>query len=153
MEQTVLELKAKCEAIEKRESERRAMDERKHSEETAFLKKTNLQLKVRRNMEGVGLLFSHLSHSHPAYYRHNWKASWHHKRNRNASHKCLSICNHITLIAICRVEFSDVLLLLLPSHCIHHLLRFDREMLSSCLLSHHICDPFPFSSERLFIFK
>lgn len=46
MEQTVLELKAKCEAIEKRESERRAMEERKHSEEIAFLKKTNVQLKV-----------------------------------------------------------------------------------------------------------
>lgn len=47
MEQQVLELKAKCEAIEKRESERRAMEERKHAEEIAFLKKTNVQLKVR----------------------------------------------------------------------------------------------------------
>ena len=46
MEQSVLELKAKCEAIEKRESERRAMEERKHAEEIAFLKKTNVQLKV-----------------------------------------------------------------------------------------------------------
>jgi septal ring factor EnvC (AmiA/AmiB activator) len=46
-EQQVMELKAKCEAIEKRESERRAMEERKHSEEIAFLKKTNVQLKVR----------------------------------------------------------------------------------------------------------
>lgn len=46
MEQQVLELKAKCEAIEKRESERRAMEERKHAEEIAFLKKTNVQLKV-----------------------------------------------------------------------------------------------------------
>lgn len=46
MEQQVLELKAKCEAIEKRESERRAMEERKHAEEVAFLKKTNVQLKV-----------------------------------------------------------------------------------------------------------
>jgi hypothetical protein len=46
MEQTVLELKAKCEAIEKRESERRAMEERKHAEEISFLKKTNVQLKV-----------------------------------------------------------------------------------------------------------
>jgi hypothetical protein len=41
-----LELKAKCEAIEKREAERRAMEERKHAEEIAFLKKTNVQLKV-----------------------------------------------------------------------------------------------------------
>jgi dynein light intermediate chain len=46
LEQTVLELKAKCEAIEKREGERRAMEERKHAEEIAFLKKTNVQLKV-----------------------------------------------------------------------------------------------------------
>ena len=42
----MLELKTKCEAIEKRESERRAMEERKHAEEIAFLKKTNVQLKV-----------------------------------------------------------------------------------------------------------
>lgn len=48
LEQSVLELKAKCEAIEKRESERRAMEERKHAEEIAFLKKTNVQLKVGR---------------------------------------------------------------------------------------------------------
>lgn len=46
LEQQVIELKAKCEAIEKRESERRALDEKKHSEEIAFLKKTNVQLKV-----------------------------------------------------------------------------------------------------------
>ena len=39
-------MKTKCEAIEKREGERRAMEERKHSEEIAFLKKTNVQLKV-----------------------------------------------------------------------------------------------------------
>ena len=46
LEHNVQELKAKCEAIEKRENERRAMEERKHAEEIAFLKKTNLQLKV-----------------------------------------------------------------------------------------------------------
>ncbi|KAJ3108670.1 Axonemal dynein light intermediate polypeptide 1 [Phlyctochytrium planicorne] len=51
LEQTVLELKAKCEAIEKRESERRAMEERKHAEEIAFLKKTNVQLKTQ--LEGI----------------------------------------------------------------------------------------------------
>jgi hypothetical protein len=50
LEQSILELKAKCESIEKREGERRAMEERKHSEEIAFLKKTNVQLKV-----GVGV--------------------------------------------------------------------------------------------------
>ncbi|KAJ3019444.1 Axonemal dynein light intermediate polypeptide 1 [Thoreauomyces humboldtii] len=51
LEQGVLELKAKCEAIEKRESERRAMEERKHAEEIAFLKKTNVQLKTQ--LEGI----------------------------------------------------------------------------------------------------
>lgn len=50
LEQSVLELKTKCEAIEKRESERRAMDERKHVEEIAFLKKTNVQLKAFREL-------------------------------------------------------------------------------------------------------
>ncbi len=46
LEQQVLELKSKCETIEKRESERRALEEKKHAEEIAFLKKTNVQLKV-----------------------------------------------------------------------------------------------------------
>jgi len=32
--------------IEKHEAEQRAMEERKHAEEIAFLKKTNVQLKV-----------------------------------------------------------------------------------------------------------
>ncbi|KAG5460143.1 MAG: axonemal dynein light chain-domain-containing protein [Olpidium bornovanus] len=53
LDQTVLELKSKCEAIEKRENERRAMEERKHAEEIAFLKKTNLQLKVKRLRPGI----------------------------------------------------------------------------------------------------
>ncbi|KAI9190354.1 hypothetical protein H9P43_001788 [Blastocladiella emersonii ATCC 22665] len=51
LETQVAELKAKCEAIEKREAERRAMDERKHAEEIAFMKKTNLQLKTQ--LEGI----------------------------------------------------------------------------------------------------
>jgi dynein light intermediate chain len=46
LEQQIQELKNKCEAIEKREAEKRSMEERKHAEEIAFLKKTNLQLKV-----------------------------------------------------------------------------------------------------------
>ena len=41
----VLELKAKAEAIEKREGEKRAQKEAKHAEEVAYLKKTNAQLK------------------------------------------------------------------------------------------------------------
>ena len=39
------ELKAKAEAIEKRESERRSLEEKKHAEEVQFLKRTNAQLK------------------------------------------------------------------------------------------------------------
>ena len=46
LERTVNELKAKCEAIEKREAERRQVEEKKHSEEIQFLKRTNQQLKV-----------------------------------------------------------------------------------------------------------
>ncbi|KNC51988.1 inner dynein arm light chain, axonemal [Thecamonas trahens ATCC 50062] len=42
---SVQELKAKIEAIEKRESDRRALEEKKHAEEVAFLKRTNAQLK------------------------------------------------------------------------------------------------------------
>ena len=45
LERQVQDLKAKCEAIEKRESERRALEEKKHNEEIAFLKKTNAMLK------------------------------------------------------------------------------------------------------------
>jgi dynein light intermediate chain len=45
LERQVQDLKAKWEAIEKRESERRAMEEKKHAEEIAFLKRTNAQLK------------------------------------------------------------------------------------------------------------
>lgn len=40
------EQKAKCEAVEKRESERRQVEEKKHNEEIQFLKRTNQQLKV-----------------------------------------------------------------------------------------------------------
>ena len=42
---SVQELKAKIEAIEKREADRRALEEKKHAEEVAFLKRTNAQLK------------------------------------------------------------------------------------------------------------
>lgn len=41
----VSEWKAKCEMIEKKESERRAADEKAHSEEVAFLTHSNKQLK------------------------------------------------------------------------------------------------------------
>lgn len=46
LERQVNELKAKCDAIEKREAERRAVEEKKHAEEIQFLKRTNQQLKV-----------------------------------------------------------------------------------------------------------
>merc|ERR1712193_455819 len=43
LEKQVNELKAKCDAIEKREAERRQVEEKKHSEEIQFLKRTNQQ--------------------------------------------------------------------------------------------------------------
>ena len=46
LERQVNEQKAKCEAVEKRESERRQVEEKKHNEEIQFLKRTNQQLKV-----------------------------------------------------------------------------------------------------------
>jgi dynein light intermediate chain len=45
-ERQIQELKAKSEFIEKRETERRAHEEKKHAEEVAFLKRTNQQLKA-----------------------------------------------------------------------------------------------------------
>ncbi|XP_029307209.1 axonemal dynein light intermediate polypeptide 1 [Cottoperca gobio] len=43
--------KAKCDAIEKREAEKRQVEEKKHTDEIQFLKKTNLQLKTQ--LEGI----------------------------------------------------------------------------------------------------
>lgn len=51
LERNANELKAKCEAIEKREMERRQVEEKKHSEEIQFLKRTNQQLKTQ--LEGI----------------------------------------------------------------------------------------------------
>ncbi|XP_076593548.1 axonemal dynein light intermediate polypeptide 1 [Chaetodon auriga] len=45
------EQKAKCDAIEKRENEKRQLEEKKHSEEIQFLKRTNQQLKTQ--LEGI----------------------------------------------------------------------------------------------------
>ena len=47
----VMELKMKCDAIEKRESEKRQLEEKKHQEEMSALKKTNQQLKTQ--LEGI----------------------------------------------------------------------------------------------------
>lgn len=51
LEQQVSEEKAKCEAIERQETERREIEEKKHTEEVLFLKRTNQQLKVSKNPE------------------------------------------------------------------------------------------------------
>ncbi|CAG6014694.1 axonemal dynein light intermediate polypeptide 1 isoform 1-T2 [Menidia menidia] len=45
------EQKAKCDAIEKREAEKRQMEEKKYTEEIQFLKRTNQQLKTQ--LEGI----------------------------------------------------------------------------------------------------
>merc|ERR1712244_133326 len=51
MERQVNELKAKCEQIEKRAAEQRQVEEKKHTEEIQFLKRTNTQLKTQ--LEGI----------------------------------------------------------------------------------------------------
>jgi len=51
LERQVQDLMNRCDAIEKREQERRAADEKKHTEEVDFLKKTNEQLKS--NLESL----------------------------------------------------------------------------------------------------
>lgn len=45
------EQRAKCEALEKRESERQQLEEKKHNEEIQFLKATNQQLKVKDDVQ------------------------------------------------------------------------------------------------------
>ncbi len=44
-----MELKYKCDATEKKESEKRQLEDKKHQEEMQSLKKTNQQLKVRHS--------------------------------------------------------------------------------------------------------
>ncbi|KAF6029581.1 DNALI1 [Bugula neritina] len=51
LERQVNELKARCEQIEKRAAELRQVEEKKHSEELQFLKRTNAQLK--NQLEGI----------------------------------------------------------------------------------------------------
>ena len=51
LERQVLELNNRCDAIEKREQERRVAEESAHAEEVEFLKKTNDQLKA--NLESL----------------------------------------------------------------------------------------------------
>lgn len=51
LEKNVNELKAKCEQIEKRAQEQRQVEEKKHTEEIQFLKRTNQQLKTQ--LEGI----------------------------------------------------------------------------------------------------
>ena len=46
LERQALELKAKCDAVEKRESEKRLLEEKKHTDEINSLKKINQQLKA-----------------------------------------------------------------------------------------------------------
>ena len=51
LERQVNELKAKIDQIEKRNAEQRAAEEKKHTEDIAFYKKTNQQLKTQ--LEGI----------------------------------------------------------------------------------------------------
>lgn len=47
LERQLLDQRTKAEQMERRSSELRAAEEKKHTEEITFLKKTNQQLKVR----------------------------------------------------------------------------------------------------------
>ena len=51
LERSVADLKAKCEAIERREAERRQQDDKKHQDEIQFLKRSVQQLK--QQLEGI----------------------------------------------------------------------------------------------------
>ncbi len=51
LEKQFNELKSECENIEKREQERRGVDEKKRQEEVQFLKRTNQQLK--QQVDGI----------------------------------------------------------------------------------------------------
>jgi len=51
LERGVADLKAKCEAIERREAERRQQDDKKHQDEIQFLKRSVQQLK--QQLEGI----------------------------------------------------------------------------------------------------
>jgi hypothetical protein len=53
-----MELKNKCDAVEKRESEKRQLEEKKHQEELQALKKTNQQLKVRTDWHSCTICIS-----------------------------------------------------------------------------------------------
>lgn len=46
MKKQLNEQRAKCDAIEVRENEKRQVEEKKHTEEVQFLKRTNQQLQV-----------------------------------------------------------------------------------------------------------
>lgn len=59
LERQVNDLKAKCEQIEKRAAEQRAVEEKKHTEEIQFLKRTNQQLKVKL-IERLSQFFKHV---------------------------------------------------------------------------------------------
>ncbi|NXT24901.1 IDLC protein, partial [Syrrhaptes paradoxus] len=50
LQRQVSEEKARCDAIEKRENEKRQIEEKKHTEEVQFLKRTNQQLKVSKTV-------------------------------------------------------------------------------------------------------
>lgn len=66
LEKTIAELKLKFDQAEKRSAELREAEEKKHAEEVQFLKKTNMQLKVKIETYSISyhtqLLFPKDSH-------------------------------------------------------------------------------------------
>lgn len=57
LEKMVAELRLKFDQAEKRSAELREAEEKKHMEEVQFLKKTNMQLKVRIEVKNVYVSF------------------------------------------------------------------------------------------------
>lgn len=57
LEKMLAELRLKFDQAEKRSAELREAEEKKHMEEVQFLKKTNMQLKVRIGVKNVYFIF------------------------------------------------------------------------------------------------
>lgn len=82
---------AKCDAIQKRENEKRQIEEKKHAEEIEFLRRTSQQLKVlpsntpKKNI--VNRINGSVAHLYISIFlslfRPNWKGSLHQRRIRD----------------------------------------------------------------------
>lgn len=67
LEKTIAELRMKFDQFERRSAELSEAEEKKHTEEVQFLKKTNLQLKVKRRREIFYLFFVKYNYIHKGF--------------------------------------------------------------------------------------